>query len=102
VHGRPQEIPVTLLGHPARTSEVAVVHATGAFSVLLRVDPEKDTNDLRPLGTFFGRVEKSDIECEVLSVVVRHTRTLRRLIGKHDSAHSAGLVLGCGFASVHA
>jgi hypothetical protein len=40
VHRRPQEIPVTVLGHPARTGEVAVVHATGAFSVLLRIEPE--------------------------------------------------------------
>src|SRR5207244_12748624 len=67
----PQAVRPPVSVHPPRTAGVAPVTATGASSVLPRIEPEEDTNDLRPVGTFLGRVEKADIEREVLSVVVR-------------------------------
>ena len=73
----------------ARAGEVAVVNATGALTISFRIEPEQDARDLRPLGALFGGVEKTDIECEVLSVVVRHAGALRGLIGKHGAVRCA-------------
>jgi hypothetical protein len=80
----PQQIAVSLLRHPERAGKVAVVNATGALAISFRIEPEQDARDFRPLGLLFGGVEKTDIEREVLSVIVCHAGALRGLIGKHD------------------
>ena len=48
VHPRSQEVAVTVLGHPARTREVIVMDTTGALTISVRIESEKDVDDLRP------------------------------------------------------
>jgi len=79
----PQQIAVSLLRHPERAGKVAVVNATGALAISFRIEPEQDARDFRPLGLLFGGVEKTNIEREVLSVIVCHAGALRGLIGKY-------------------
>ena len=80
----PQQVGISVVGHPKRACEMAVVNATGAFALSSRVESEQDAHDLRPLGTLFGGVEETDIEREVLSVIVCHAGALRGLIGKQN------------------
>jgi hypothetical protein len=77
------------------------MHSAGALTIPVRVKPEQDTDNLRPLGALFGRIEKANIKREVLSIIVRHTLALRRLIGKRGACHCAGSVLPRGFVSMH-
>src|ERR1700730_10029696 len=82
VHPRSQEVAVTVLRHPARTREVIVMDTTGAVTISVRIEPEQEVNDLRPLRTLFGRIKEADIEREVLAIIVGDTGGLRRVIDK--------------------
>ena len=57
MHPRPQQIPVTVLGHPAGAGEMAVVDALGALAISVRIEPEQNADDLRPLCSLLRRVE---------------------------------------------
>ena len=57
MHPRPQQIAVTVLGHPAGAGEMAVVDALGALAISVRIEPEQNADDLRPLCSLLRRVE---------------------------------------------
>jgi hypothetical protein len=84
---------VAVFGDPARSGEVAVVDAAGAFAVLVRVKTEHDADDLGPLRTFLSCVEKAKVEREVLSIILGEIAPLRRLIGKHCGGDNAAPIL---------
>jgi hypothetical protein len=50
---------------------MAVVDAAGALTVSIRVEPEQDADDLRPLRSLVGCVEQANVEREVLAIVLR-------------------------------
>ena len=70
VQCRSQQIAVAVLNHPPRASEVAVVDATGAFTILVRVEPEQRTNDFPPFRTFRGCIKEADVKHEVLAIII--------------------------------
>jgi hypothetical protein len=101
VHRRPQQFAVAVLGHPARAGKVAVVDAARALTVSVRVEPEQDADDLRPLRTLVSCVEKADVEREVLAIVFGQAGTLRWLIGKRCGGRCARAVSLRGSVLIH-
>ena len=57
VHRGPQQIAVTVFGHPAGAGEMTVVDASGALTISVRIEPEQDTDDLRPVRSLLRCVE---------------------------------------------
>jgi hypothetical protein len=41
---------------------MTVVDASGALTILVRIEPEQDTDDLRPLRSLFRCVEQPNIQ----------------------------------------
>jgi len=72
---------------------MTVVDALGALTISVRIEPEQDADDLCPLRFLFGRVEKSNVEREVFSIIVRQAGALWWLIVKRDVGHCAGPIL---------
>jgi hypothetical protein len=101
VHRRPEQILVAVLGHPARSGEMTIVDATSALGLALRIDPEQDMDDLRPVRTFLGCVEQANVEREVLAIIVGHGGAMWRLIRKRRRRGPAGWILLRGFVSIH-
>src|SRR5215471_2927647 len=75
---------------------MTVVDALGALTILVRIEPEKDADDLGPLRSLLGSVQQPNVEREVLSIIIRQVGALRRLIVKGEAGHYADPVLLVG------
>jgi hypothetical protein len=93
MHRRSQEIPVTVLGHPPCTGKMTVVDTSGALTISVRIEAKQEPDHLRPLRPLVRRVEKPNVEREVLSIIIRQAGALWWLIVKRDDGHCAGPVL---------
>ena len=60
-----------MLCHPPRAGKMTVVDSPGALTLPVRIESEQDADDLRPLRSLFSRIEKPNVEREMLSIVVR-------------------------------
>jgi hypothetical protein len=72
---------------------MTVMDALGAPTISVRIEPEQDTGNLRPLRSLFRCIKEPNIEREVLSIIICQAGALRRLIVKRDAGHCAGPVL---------
>lgn len=87
VVGRPQEVAVTVLRHPPRTSEMGFVNPQGAFGLVVGVETEDDANDFTPVCSVRFGVEQSQVGHDMVAIIVGHVLTLRWLIQEIDFAH---------------
>src|SRR5260370_17293062 len=72
VHRRSQQIPITVLGHPTRTGEMTLVDASGALTILVRIKPEQDADDLCPLRSFLRCLDYPNIDREAFPTLILH------------------------------
>ena len=49
---------------------MAIVDTLGALAILVRIEPEQDANDLRPLRSLLCGVEQPNIKGEMLSIII--------------------------------
>lgn len=87
LHSRLKEMPIAFLGHPACTSEMAVMHNLSAFGLFVGIEAEDDGDGLTPVGALGRGVEQPDIACQVSLVVGTHAIQLRWPIFKGGRAH---------------
>jgi len=66
---------------------MTVMNSLCAFGFLLRIETEKDDDNLPPVGAFGRGIEQAQIELYVLAVIVRQHVTLRRLVQELDLCH---------------
>ena len=59
-----------------------VVNMTAALRIVRGIKAENDLDGLLPVGAVAGRVEQTQIERHVLTVISRERRALRRFIEK--------------------
>ena len=79
-----------MLGHPPRAGKVTVVDLPGALTLTVRIESKQDTDDFGPFRALFHRIEKPNVQREMLSIIVRQAWALRRLIIERDGGHYAG------------
>ena len=49
---------------------MTVVDASGTLMICVRIEPEQDTDDLRPLRSLLCGVEQPNIKGEMLSIII--------------------------------
>jgi hypothetical protein len=69
LHARLKKVTVAFLGHPACTSEMAVMHNLRALGLFLGIESEDDGDCLAPVGALGLSIEQPDIACQVPLVV---------------------------------
>ena len=94
MHRRPQEIPVTVLGHPPRTGKMTVVDTSGALTISVRIEAKQEPDHLRPLRPLVRRVEKPNVEREVLSIIILALR-MCLMAGGLTAKRDWGLPFSC-------
>jgi hypothetical protein len=62
---------IAMSAQSPRSRKVAFKRASGALSILVRVDFKHDPGHLAPLGPFFGSVQQTQIGHGVLPVIGR-------------------------------
>ena len=87
VHARLKKVTVAFLGHPACTSEMAVMHNLRALGLFVGIEAEDDGDGLAPVGTFGLSIEQPDIACQMSLVVGTDAIQLRWPIFKGGRAH---------------
>ena len=87
LHSRLKEMPIAFLGHPACTSEMAVMHNLRAFGLFVGIEAEDDGDGLTPVGALGRSVEQPDIACQMSLVVGTDAIQLRWPIFKGGRAH---------------
>lgn len=84
--------------HPAGTAKVTLDDMTSTIWLLLRIEAEQDFSDFGPVGSIIGRVEHSQIEFHMRSIIISQFRAFWRSvkkigwhvsspIGEHISTH---------------
>ncbi len=81
-----EQIPITVLGHPACAGKMTFQGLASALWFLGGVDAEHDARHLLLTGPLGIGVEKANIRDEVLFVVFRHLIGLGNLVG-YDRIH---------------
>ena len=64
-----QKMPVTILGHPSRASQVRRPDCLGAFCVVRWIEMQNDPGNLAPISALRIGIEKAQIGDEVLLVI---------------------------------
>lgn len=85
------EFAIAVGGHPARAGEVGVMDASGTLRVGFRIKAEQDMDSFAPIGAVRGRVEQTQIELHMLTIIGREPRALWRLVKKICAGHNRPL-----------
>ena len=64
-----QQMPVAILGHPARAGQVGSPDSLGLLGIVRRIEMQNDPGDFPPIRAFRIGIEKAQIGDEVLLVV---------------------------------
>ncbi len=64
-----QQMPISILGHPAGAGQVRGPDCLGAFCVMRWIEMQNDPRDLPPIRAFRIGIEKAQISDEMLLVV---------------------------------
>lgn len=86
-----QQVPISLLCHPAGAGQMTVVDEPRALWLAFGVEPEQRPNDLSPVGAFFVGIEQMDIGLEMALVVGGNMGRIRRAIIKRNNGHGQNL-----------
>lgn len=84
---RTQQLAITGLGHPARPSQVAVMHAAGAFGLVRTVEAKDDPHHLSPVCALLGGIKQTQIRNEMALVVGCEPWTIRRMVVEVRYSH---------------
>jgi hypothetical protein len=76
-----QELSVPELRHPLGSREMTLPDALSPLRLFVRINPQDDSRDLSPFGTFRIGVEQAQIDHKVLFVVARQKRLVRSSVG---------------------
>ena len=87
LHSRLKEMPIAFLGHPACTSEMAVMHNLRALGLFVGIEAEDDGDGLAPVGALGRGIKQPDIACQMSFVVGTDAIQLRWSIFKGGRAH---------------
>ena len=64
-----QQMPISILGHPAGAGQVRCPDTLGLFGIVRRIEMQNDPGDLPPIRAFRIGIEKAQISDEMLLVV---------------------------------
>lgn len=76
-----EQVPIAMLGHPARPGEMGFPCATRPIRLALGIKVQHDRRNFPPVGTVLGCVEQAQIGYQVLFVIARQNGRRRRLVG---------------------
>src|SRR3546814_3748925 len=89
LHSRLKKMTVAFLGHPACTSEMAVMHNLRALGLFVGIEAEDDGDGLAPVSPLGRCIEQPDIACQMSLIVGTDAIQLRWPIFKGGRAHGA-------------
>ncbi|OIM94144.1 hypothetical protein BLN97_12390 [Bradyrhizobium elkanii] len=69
---------MSLLGHPFGARKMTLICGTRTIRLLLRIDVQDDSSDLSPVRALTLRLQKANVRHDMLFVVGRQSRLVRR------------------------
>ena len=86
----PEDVAITLLGHPTGAGEMAVMDAPSPLGLGICIDAEQDLGDLFQGCAGFVSIEEPHVELDVIAIIAGDGRIIRRRIGYGglDSGHA--------------
>lgn len=76
----PGQLAIAVFRHPARPRQVRVVDVAAALGIVRGIEAEENPDGLLPRGAIARRIEQTQIESHVLTIIVRERLADWRLV----------------------